>query len=214
MHTTFLAGETEALGQAATLVKNSLEPCSPTVFLTDALSVLEVLQTNKSPLLAIQMQELGNTCRVVLQWIPHCGIPGNEQADQLSTYGAQEEQPSNSIHYQEKTTIIKTALKPRQEKDAYHLLDMLGQVVLARLRSGHNRLNAHMQRKLKIVPSPTRPCGDEDQTTEHVLQRCNRHQSERIAQWPSATPIHQKLLWGFEDLKKTTNFITAVGLVM
>ena len=144
----------------------------------------------------------------------HCGIPGNEQADQLATYGAQEEQPSTSIHYQEKTTIIKTTLKPRQEKDAYHLLDMLGQVVLARLRSGHNRLNAHMQRKLKIVPSPTRPCGDEDQTTEHVLQRCNRHQSERIAQWPSATPIQQKLLWGFEDLKKTTNFITAVGLVV
>ena len=72
-----------ALKQAATLVKDSLEPCSPTVFLTDALSVLEALQTNKSPLQATQMQELGNTCRVVLQWIPaHCGIPGNKQADQ------------------------------------------------------------------------------------------------------------------------------------
>ena len=44
------------------------------------------------------MQELGNTCRVVLQWIPaHCGIPGNEQADQLAKCGAQEEQPSTSI---------------------------------------------------------------------------------------------------------------------
>ena len=48
----------------------------------------------------------------------------------------------------------------------------------------------HMQ--LKIVPSPNGPCGEEDQTTEHVLQRCNRHQPERIAQWPSATP----LIWG------------------
>ena len=26
----------------------------------------------------------------------------------------------------------------------------------------------------KIVPSPTCPCGEEDQITEHVLQRCNR----------------------------------------
>ena len=67
-----------------------------------------------------------------------------------------EEQPSTSIHYQEKTTIIKTALKPRKEKDAYHLLDRPGQVVLTRLRSGHNRLNAHMHRKLKLVPSPQR----------------------------------------------------------
>ena len=99
----------------------------------------------------------------------HSGIPGNEQADQLAKCGAQKKQPSTSTHYQEKNIIIKIALKPRKEKDAYHLLDRPGQVVLARLRSGHNWLNAHMHRKLKIVPSPTCPCGGEDQTTEHVL---------------------------------------------
>ena len=38
----------------------------------------------------------------------------------------------------------------------------------------------------------TNVCGEEDQTNEHVLQICNRHQPERIAQWPSATPLHQK----------------------
>ena len=167
------------------------------------------------PLLATQMQELGNTCRVVRQWIPaHCGIPTNGQADQIAKCGAQEEQPSTSIHYQEKTTIIKTALLPRQEKDTYHILDRPGHVVLTRLRSGHNRPNAHMYRKLKFVPSPTCPCGEEDQTTEHVLQRCNSHQQERIAQWPLATPLHQKLYGGLKDLKKTTNFITAAGLVV
>jgi len=68
-----------------------------------------------------------------------------------------------------------------------------------------------MHRKLKIVPSSTCPCGEEDKTTEHVLQR---NQPERIAQWPSATPLHQKLYGGLEDLKKTTNFITAAGLVV
>ena len=210
-HCTNHRAETEALKQAATLVKDSLESCSPTVF-TDALSVLEALQTNKSPLLSTQMQELGNTCRVVLQWIPaHCGIPGNEQADQLAKCEAQEKQPSTSIHYQEKTTIIKTALKPRQEKDAYHLLDRPGQVVW------HDCVPATTgptHRKLKIVPSPTCPCGEENQTTEHVLQICNRHQPERIALWPSATPLHQKIYGGLEDLKKTTNFITAAGLVV
>ena len=144
----------------------------------------------------------------------HCGIPGNEQADQLAKCGAQEEQPSASIHYQEKTTIIKTALKPRKDKDAYHLLDRPGQVGLARLRSGHNRLNAHMHGKLKFVPSPTCPCGEENQTTEHVIQICNIHQPERIAQWPSATSLHQKLYGGLVDLKKTTNVITAAGLVL
>ena len=42
-HCTNYRAETEALKQAGILVKDSLEPCSPTVFLTDALSVLEAL---------------------------------------------------------------------------------------------------------------------------------------------------------------------------
>mgnify|MGYP006890290737 CR=1 FL=1 len=89
-----------------------------------------------------------------------------------------------------------------------------GRWFLARLHSGHRRLNAHMHRKLKIVPSPTCSCGEEDQKTEHVLQICTRHQPERIAQRPSATQLHQKLYGDLEDLKKTTNFITAAGLVV
>ena len=43
---------------------------------------------------------------------------------------------------------------------------------------------------------------------------CNDCGSERIAQWPSATPLHQKLYRGLEDLKKTTKFITAAGLIV
>ena len=74
-HCTNYRAETQALKQEATLVKDSLEPCSPTVFLTDVLSVLEA----QYPLLATQMQELGKPYKVVLQWTPaHCGIPGNE----------------------------------------------------------------------------------------------------------------------------------------
>jgi len=38
-----------------------------------------------------------------------------------------------------------------------HTTFLTGQVVLARLRSGHNRLNAHMHSKLKIVPSQRVP---------------------------------------------------------
>ena len=100
----------------------------------------------KSPLLATQMQELCNTCRVVLQWIPaHCGIPGNEQADQLAKCGAQKEQPSTSIHYQEKTTIIKTALKPSRRR--MHTTFLTGPPMWF----WHDcSLNAHMHRKLNV----------------------------------------------------------------
>ena len=146
---------------------------------------------NKSPLLATQMQELGNTCRVVLQWIPtHCGIPDRQRESRsASQMRGKRRATNNQLPFPEKNNIVKTALKPRQEKDAYRLLDRPSHAVLARLRSGHNRFNAHMYRKLKFVPCPTCPCGEEDQTTEHVLQRCNRNQPELIEQWPSATSL-------------------------
>ena len=47
-HSTNYRADTEALKQEAILVKDFLEPCSPTIFLTDALSVLEALQTKNS----------------------------------------------------------------------------------------------------------------------------------------------------------------------
>ena len=51
-------------------------------------------------------------------------------------------------------------------------------------------------KQVEFIGESTFTSGEEDQTTEHVLQRCNRYQPERIAQWPSATPLHQKLYRG------------------
>ena len=95
---------------------------------------------------------------------------------------AQSEQPNTSVSYSEKVAIM---MRPRQEKDAYHQLSRPEQVVIVRLRSGHNRLNAHMYRKYKLVPSPLCPCGEEEQNTEHILQRCKQHDQERKATRPS-----------------------------
>ena len=137
-----------------------------------------------------------------LQWNPaHCGIPGYEQADQLAKCTR-------------RATINQHPLPGKDHHHQNSAETQTREVVLAWLLSGHNRLNAHIHRKLKIVPSPTCPCGEEDQTTENVLQICDRHQPERMAQWPPATPLHQKLYGGLEDLNKTTNFITAAGLVV
>ena len=44
-----------------------------------------------------------------------------------------------------------------------------------RLLTLHNRLNSHMSRKLKLASSPTCPCIQENQTTEHVLKGCPLH---------------------------------------
>jgi len=51
-------------------------------------------------------------------------------------------------------TLIRAALWQRTERDDFHFLDWWQQVVVMRLRTGHNLLNAHMFRKMKLAPSP------------------------------------------------------------
>ena len=67
------------------------------------------------------------------------------------------------------------------------------QVVMVRLRSGKNRLNAHMYRKYRLVQSPTCPCGEEDQTVDHILQRCKRLDQEPVVKWLKETFLYRKI---------------------
>ena len=50
-----------------------------------------------------------------------------------------------------------------------------------------------MHRKMKLVPSPTYPCSQEDQTSDHVLQRCPLHKVMTEDVWPVNTPLMTKL---------------------
>ncbi|KAK7088755.1 hypothetical protein V1264_022638 [Littorina saxatilis] len=201
--------------QAASFVQDSADPCYQVVFLSDALSVLQALENDKLPQLAKALQMVRQTRRVVLQWIPaHCGIPGNERADELAKEGAVEDQPENSVSFSEQKTIIKALMRPRTNRDDYHTLSREQQVKLIRLRTGHNRLNAHMNRKFKLAPSPTCACGQEDQTAEHILQRCPLLDEERKEVWPSPTPLQTKLYGSRQELEKTTTFITSAGLIV
>ena len=103
---------------------------------------------------------------------------------------------------------------PRSQRDDYHLLSRKQQVILVRLRTGHNRLNSHMPFKLKLAPSPTCPCGQEEQTTEHVLQRCPLHKATREDVWPVSTSLTTKLYGRKQELEKTTSFISRATLIV
>ena len=125
---------------------------------------------------------------------------------------------SASVSYLLLSMQTSTASKsmPRSQRDDYHLLSWKQQVVLVRLRTGHNRLNSHMHRKLKLAPSPTCPCGQEEQTTEHVLQRCTLplHKTTREDVWPVSTPLTTRLYGGKQELEKTMSFISRVALIV
>ena len=74
--------------KAVSLIKDSAEEVTSVVFLTDARSVLEALQSNNVPELAQAVNKLGSSRNVALQWIPsHCGVPGNEEAGTISWLG-------------------------------------------------------------------------------------------------------------------------------
>ena len=96
--------------------------------------------------------------------------------------------------------------------DDYHTLDRAGLVTLIRLRTSHNRLNSHMHRKMNLVPSPLCTRGTEDQTTEHIRQRCPAYQHLRQQIWSDGTSLHQKLYGKNEVLERTVGFIQQAGL--
>ena len=92
-------------------------------------------------------------------------------------------------------TITKAIMMPNQEKDAYQLFSMSEQVIM---RTVHSRLNEHMHNKLNMVLWAACTCGEEDQTNEHILQNCERHDQKKYTAWPTEKTLNQKL-YGAEE---------------
>ena len=94
LYSTNYKAEAEALKTAAAHIEVSTHASPNTVLLTDALSVLLALQSNRDTKLNDLSAALASLCRghvVTLQWIPsHCNVPGNEAADSLAKRRAQQ----------------------------------------------------------------------------------------------------------------------------
>ena len=89
--------------------------------------------------------------------------------------------------------VLITDYAKSHKADDYHILTREEQVIILRLRTGHNRLNFHMCRKLKLAPSTACNCQQGDQTAEHILQSCLNLHTLRESIWPNATTLHTKL---------------------
>jgi hypothetical protein len=98
------------------------------------------------------------------------------------------------------------------ETDDHHQLQQEEQVVLFRLRSGHNRLNHHMKTKLQLVPSPLCLCGFDNQMTEHILQACPKYSALREVIWSEETALQTKLFRPRLALERTARFAKQTGL--
>ncbi|XP_041350841.1 uncharacterized protein LOC121369832 [Gigantopelta aegis] len=189
-HCTNYAAEVEALIHAAHIISTREENCSHVVFLTDALFALQALETNKLDRLSEALYPISSVNQVVLQWISaHCGIPGNENADKLAKLGAAKEQEDNWVTYEVMESHIKSLNRPSKQTNDYYLLSRQEQVIIFRLRTGHNRLNQHMHKRFRLVPSSICSCGEAEQTTEHVIQNCTNVQQLRETTWTTTTTL-------------------------
>ena len=104
--------------------------------------------------------------------------------------------------------IIRAIMKLKPGQDDSHLFRREQQVVPARLRTWHNRRNAHMNRKCRLAPLPICFCDQEDQTGELILHRCPLLYAGRQHVWPTATPLTTKFFCRRRELECTTAFIT------
>ena len=97
----------------------------------------------------------------------------------------------------------------KAEAEAIH--NRTEQDLLFRLRTGHNRLNAHMY-KFKVGESEMCPCNADIMTAEHLLQHCPLHDAMRRDMWPEPTLLRDKLYGSLEELRRTSAFVRATGI--
>ena len=106
----------------------------------------------------------------------------------------------------------KTTMKPRAEKDDYHIL--LGWeelVILLRLCSGHNRLN-HLATKMRLLSWPLCPCGLENRTWSTSCRDYPGYNMLKKVNWPVDTPLQTKLCGPQQALDQTAQFVMQTGL--
>ena len=121
--------------------------------------------------------------------------------------------PDVPVTYHQKKRMIKSVRKPpTPAQDDYHVMDRPEQVIILRLRTGHNRLRNHIYTKFKIGESAMCTCGLAPQTANHILQDCPKYDISRRSFWPRETTVEDKLYGPLSELKQTVKFIQETTL--
>ena len=105
----------------------------------------------------------------------------------------------------------KQQLPNYNQSGTLHQLNRSEQVILFRLRTEHNRLNAHMYNKFKVAESEMHLCNADIMTVEHLLHHCQIQDSLRSGMWPEPTLVSDKLYGNLKELR-TAAFMRATGI--
>ena len=180
------------------------------------------------PILALVRDQLSRvTCEVMFQWVPgHCGLPGNEKADQEAKEAAAQGIGPGGIQnapvsFQAAKSSIRRVVRdpspggrtsqvyrgPRRHPQG---LSRKEEVVLAQLRSGHSLHLATYKNRVSGDDSTCPRCGEGDETLEHLFQSCIALEACRVTCFGSPSPP-LSVLWGEPD--RVVRYLRSCGIL-
>ena len=137
-------------------------------------------------------------------------------ADQLAKEGREKEQPPSHLPYREVKTLIRYKKKAHcktgeynPNQDALHQPPRHQQTIIFRLRTGHCRLNSHLN--MIGVKTRSMPLWRGGPDTRTLPESCSLHQQARQQIWPTCVSIKTKLWGSAEDLFQTCKYAALTG---
>ena len=167
---------------------------------TDSMSLVDAIDKNNWRDPDEWLKEIKTTLsrlntQVTVLWIPsHCGIPGNDEADELAKQGssmAQDDTPVTHKSVKAKISGRKWEIRHARAKETYG--DKRGpkvevekswpcsvRTLYSRLRTGHAKELAYYRYKIEKDDDPfCRACEEEHESIKHILCTCPVLQAER-----------------------------------
>ncbi|MCG8431297.1 MAG: hypothetical protein MJA29_09010, partial [Candidatus Omnitrophica bacterium] len=209
------------------------------VMFTDSKSTLQALETQENSHIDIEnlTKEINNLLtsydvHLTLQWVPgHTDVHGNEAADRLAKEGAKKEQPTKPCSMNTVRQVLRNDSKEEwlnrwatgftgrvmhkhmnrpKRNDKINTLKREQQSLIFQLRTGHSKLNYHLNRINPTIPANCRNCPHPCETVEHVLFECPKLQQIRQRFLPQHPTVENTLYGPTAQLQNTCKYIKTV----
>ena len=185
--------------RALTWIQQESHPAQTVLVLTDSMSMTKAIEANDPKdndpwMKQIKEAIIDTPNRIILLWIPsHCGVDGNEKADELADKGTLLDQTETIVTH----SIIKAKIRNRKwepthdraratyaerrkPKDIEKSWPKHVRSAYAKLRTGHSKDLREYRHRIGIEEDPYCPCGSgEAETIEHVICKCPRLEGRR-----------------------------------